>query len=81
MAEIATIARPYAEALFKATAAPDLGGTAAWLDELALIAANPQLLQFADNPTVTASQVFDVISGVARSTLPDAARNFLRAVI
>ncbi|MDR3452510.1 MAG: F0F1 ATP synthase subunit delta [Rhodoferax sp.] len=84
MAEIATIARPYAEALFKATtqgAAPDLGGTAAWLDEFAAIAANPQLQQFADSPAVTPNQVFDVISGVARSALPDAAKNFLRAVI
>ena len=49
MAESATIARPYAEALFKACAA-DLSGAAAWLDEFAVIAANPQLLQFADSP-------------------------------
>lgn len=47
MAELATIARPYAEALFKASAA-DLSGTAAWLDELAAIAGNAQLLQFAE---------------------------------
>jgi len=40
MAELATIARPYAEALFKASAA-DLSGTAAWLDELAAIAGTP----------------------------------------
>ena len=37
MAELATIARPYAEALFK-TATSDLEGTSAWLDELAAIA-------------------------------------------
>ncbi|MDO9404540.1 MAG: F0F1 ATP synthase subunit delta [Polaromonas sp.] len=80
MAELATIARPYAEALFKASA-KDLGATAAWLDELAAIAANDQLQQFAGNPSVTASQAFDVISGVAKSTLPDAAKNFLRAII
>ena len=36
MAELATIARPYAEALFKASSA-DLAGAAAWLDELAAI--------------------------------------------
>ncbi|SDP70181.1 ATP synthase F1 subcomplex delta subunit [Rhodoferax sp. OV413] len=80
MAEIATIARPYAEALFKATSS-DLDGTAVWLDELAAIAANPQLLQFADNPKVEVGQVFDVIAGVAKSALPDAARNFLRMAI
>ncbi len=80
MAELATIARPYAEALFKASAS-DLGGTATWLDELASIAANVQLQQFAGNPGVTVAQTFDVISGVAKTALPEAAKNFLRVVI
>jgi F-type H+-transporting ATPase subunit delta len=80
MAEIATIARPYAEALFKASAS-DLAGTAVWLDELAAIAGNSQLLQFADNPKVEAGQVFEVIAGVAKSALPEAAKNFLQLVI
>ena len=52
MAELATIARPYAEALFKASGA-DLGATAAWLDELAAIAADAQLQQLADNPKIS----------------------------
>ncbi|MEQ1658258.1 MAG: F0F1 ATP synthase subunit delta [Hylemonella sp.] len=80
MAELATIARPYAEALFKATAA-DLAGAAVWVEELAVIAGNPQLQQFAENPNATAQQVFDVIAGVAKAPLNDAAKNFLRAVI
>jgi len=84
MAELATIARPYAEALYKActgAAGADLGSVAAWVDELAAIAANPQLRQLADNPKVTADQVFAVFTGVARSALPDMAKNFLRTVI
>ncbi|MES2976775.1 MAG: F0F1 ATP synthase subunit delta [Pseudomonadota bacterium] len=80
MAELATIARPYADALFKASSS-DLAGTAAWLDELAAIAGNQQLLQYADNPKVTSEQTFALITGVAKSALPDAAKNFLRAVI
>ena len=80
MAELATIARPYAEALFKAQAS-DLAGTAAWLDELAAVADNDQLQQFADNPRVTDAQVFDLISGVVRTALPEAGKNFLRLVI
>jgi len=80
MAELATIARPYAEALFK-TAGSDLAGTAAWLDELAAIASNVQLQQYAGNPSVTSAQTFEVISGVAKGKLPEAAKNFLRAVI
>lgn len=80
MAELATIARPYAEALFKASTA-DLSGAAVWLDELAAIASNAQLQQYAGNPGVTSKQTFDVVAGVAKTTLPAAAENFLRAVI
>ena len=80
MAELATIARPYAEALFKSSKA-DLQGAAAWLETLAAIASDRQLLQFADNPKARDQQVFDVITGVVKAPLPDAAKNFLRTVI
>ena len=80
MAEIATIARPYAEALFKAAGA-NAGSVAVWLDELATVAGNLQLLQFADNPKSSQAQVFDVISGVVKTALPEMGQNFLRAVI
>ena len=83
MAEIATIARPYAEALFKSCSqtGSDLGATVAWVEELAAIAADPQLRQLADSPKVNPEQVLGVITGVARSALPDAARNFLRVIL
>ena len=80
MAELATIARPYAEALFKAQAS-DLAGTAAWLDELAVVADNAQLQQFADSPKASDEQVFELVSGVLRTALPEAGKNFLRLVI
>ncbi len=80
MAELATIARPYAEALFESSKA-DLQGAAAWLETLAAIASNRQLLQFADNPKARDQQVFDVIAGVVGAPLPAAATNFLRTVI
>ncbi len=80
MAEIATIARPYAEALFKACG-QDAAGTAAWLDALAAVAADARLLQFADSPKVTPQQVFDLIGGVLKGPLPTAGQNFLRTVI
>ena len=80
MAELATIARPYAEALFKASSI-DIGGTSAWLDELAAIASNVQLQQYAGNPGVTSAQTFDVMAGVVETALPEAAKNFLKAVI
>ena len=47
MAELATIARPYAEALFKSAGA-DLNGASQWLESLAAVAGNAQLLADAE---------------------------------
>ena len=80
MAEFATIARPYAEALFKVSKS-DVGATATWVGALKSIAENQQLQQFALNPNVTNAQVYDVIAGVAKVDLPEIAKNFLRTVI
>ncbi|MFN3610735.1 F0F1 ATP synthase subunit delta [Tepidimonas sp.] len=80
MAELATIARPYAEALFKAAAA-QAADASEWLDELAAIAGQEQLQAFAADPKVRAEQVFDVITGVMKTSLPEIGRNFLRTVI
>lgn len=80
MAELAIIARPYAEALFKAA-----GGAAAGLTgqmrALSAVAANEQLRQFADNPKVGTAQVFDVVTGAAQTTLDAKVSNLLQAVI
>lgn len=80
MAELATIARPYAEALFQAAKA-DAPATAAWLEELAAIAANDQLLQFADNPKVSVDLVFDTVTSVVKAKLSEQGRQFLRLLI
>jgi F-type H+-transporting ATPase subunit delta len=80
MAELATIARPYAEALFKSANA-DLNAAAVWLDELAVIAQNGQLQQFASNPKVSSTQVYDLIAGLMKAALSEQGKNFLRTVI
>lgn len=80
MAELATIARPYAEALYKATSSA-ADATLGWLDPLAAVAADGRLQAFAANPKVAVSQVFDLIAGLVPQGLPDAGRNFLQAVL
>ena len=80
MAELATIARPYASGLFQAAQA-DLDGASAWLDALAAVAGNAQLLDFAANPKVGDQQVFDVILAALPEGLPEVGRNFLRLLI
>jgi F-type H+-transporting ATPase subunit delta len=81
MAELATIARPYAEALFKAVGANDAVGVAGQVGALAQVASDPQARQFADNPKVTAPQVFELMTSVVKASLGDAVKNLLRAVI
>ena len=81
MAELATIARPYAEALFKA--APE-AEQSAWVEQmsaLAQVASDAELRSFADNPRVTQDQVFDVITKAAKVALAPAVANFLRTVL
>jgi F-type H+-transporting ATPase subunit delta len=81
MAELATIARPYAEALFQVAGKGDLKQASGQLDAIAAVAANAQMRQYADNPKATVDQVFDVITSVVKSPLSDATRNLLRAII
>jgi F-type H+-transporting ATPase subunit delta len=76
MAELATIARPYAEALFKS------GGDAAAAEQvqaLGRIAREPRLRQWADNPKVKDGEVYDLVAGLV--SLTPAVQNFLRTVI
>jgi F-type H+-transporting ATPase subunit delta len=80
MAELATIARPYAEALFQAVKT-DLSGAQVWVEDLAAIAGDAGLQQFAANPRATSQQVYDLIAGIAKTALPAPAQNFLRTVI
>ena len=83
MAELATIARPYAEALFKSAGA-DAAALNAQLAALATLADSPQLRQFADSPKVAAAQVFDLVSGAAQEkglALDAKIANLLRAVL
>jgi F-type H+-transporting ATPase subunit delta len=76
MAELATIARPYAEALFKS------GGDAAAAEQvqaLGQIARDARLRGWADNPKVNDGQVYDFVAGLLSLSPP--VQNFLRAVI
>ncbi|HET9645962.1 MAG TPA: F0F1 ATP synthase subunit delta [Burkholderiaceae bacterium] len=84
MAELATIARPYAEALFNAAVetGADARDLADQLQALGQVAANHDLQQFAQDPKVTPQQVFDVVMGALTFvSLSPLAQNLLRTVI
>jgi len=80
MAEIATIARPYADALFKSSAGAH-AATSQWLDSMAAVASDPDLSQFAANPKSTVAQVLALVEGVMQEPLTAVAQQFLRTVL
>jgi F-type H+-transporting ATPase subunit delta len=80
VAEIATVARPYAQAVFEACG-DDVAGAQGWLNGLAQIVADSDLLRLASNPKVGSTQVFEVIQGALGGALPTRGVNFLRTVI
>ena len=81
MAELATIARPYAEALYKAAGPSDASALLAQVQALAAVAGSPDMLRFADNPKVTPEQVISVLTGVVRTPLDAKVDNLLRTVV
>lgn len=80
MAEIATIARPYAEALFKALGGSDAAAVSADLDAFASVAADPQVRVFADNPKIEAASVVELVAKAAGRTADAKVMNLLTAV-
>ena len=87
MAELATIARPYAEALFQAAGGAGAGSSGAMKSQLAALsalAADPTLRELAGNPKISAAEVFGVIAGVAQQkgvSLDSKVSNLLRTVL
>lgn len=81
MAELATIARPYADALFKAIGSDDAAQLAQQVEAVAAVAGNEQLLQFAANPKTDAAQVAALVSGVVKTALLPKIGNLLQACI
>jgi F-type H+-transporting ATPase subunit delta len=82
MAEPVTIARPYAEAVFKL--ARDKGALAAWSEALALldaVIADPLLQRHIGDPRVGAQQLESLILGVAGDRIDGAARNLVQVLI
>jgi F-type H+-transporting ATPase subunit delta len=81
MAELATIARPYAEALDRSVTGADALALIAQLQALAAVAGHPDMHQLADNPKVKPQQVLEVLTGVVKVPLDPKVTNLLRTVV
>jgi F-type H+-transporting ATPase subunit delta len=79
--ETATIARPYADAVFKlADSEGKLGDWSRLLGRLAAIASDPNVTPLLGDPKVTSEQLYDLIAAAA-GDLPPAAQSFVRVLI
>ena len=85
MAEISTIARPYAEALLKAVKDSKEEGLAdkllPVLDVLDEIVEDPKLKELSNDPSLTVNQTYDLIRGMLGDKVPAEAENLLKLVI
>jgi F-type H+-transporting ATPase subunit delta len=81
MAELATIARPYAEALDQSVSGDQALALISQLQALAAVAGHPDMQQLADNPKIQPQQVIDVLTGVAKARLDAKVVNLLRTVV
>ena len=81
MAELATIARPYAEALFRVAKAGNLPAWSDLVSEMAQVAAHPGVKALAHNPNVTDQQIAETFLAVLKSPLNAEAKNFIGMLV
>jgi F-type H+-transporting ATPase subunit delta len=82
MAELATLARPYAEAVFKL--ARESGDFARWSETLAFLESvtqDPQFIEIAANPKVSKETLRNLLLDIGGETLDEAGKNLLRLLV
>lgn len=81
MSELSTLARPYAEAVFRmAQGENDLAGWSSRVQSLALIVSDAQLARLIADPAVAADRVASVIIDVAGGALGERGGNFVKVL-
>jgi F-type H+-transporting ATPase subunit delta len=83
MAELATVARPYAEALFRVAQAgkENLGQWSELVSELAQVGEHTEVQAFARNPNVSDSTVATTILSLVKSPVNEEVKRFLAMLI
>jgi F-type H+-transporting ATPase subunit delta len=81
MAEISTIARPYAQAAFDVAQSDNaLSSWATFLSDAATVASQPEVHEIAGNPRITPAQLLSVFEAAVGMT-HGSQRNFLTALV
>ena len=77
MAELATIARPYAEALFRVAQKSNLSAWADLVSEMSQAAQNKDVIALVQNPKVPATKVAEIFVSVLKSPTNQEVKNFI----
>ncbi|MBC3916536.1 F0F1 ATP synthase subunit delta [Undibacterium sp. CY18W] len=80
MAEIATIARPYAEALFRVAQTGNLSAWSELVTEMAQVGAHSDVQALAHNPKVSADQKAEIFLSAIKSPVTAEAKNFINTL-
>jgi F-type H+-transporting ATPase subunit delta len=81
MAELATIARPYAEALFRVAKTGNLQAWSELVSELAHVATHPDVQALSRNPKVTDQQIVDTLLALLKSAVNDEIKNLVSMLV
>jgi F-type H+-transporting ATPase subunit delta len=81
MAELATIARPYAEALFRVAKSGNLAAWSSLVSEMAQVAAHPEVKALAQNPKATDRQTAELFKAALKSPMTAEAGNFIDMLV
>jgi F-type H+-transporting ATPase subunit delta len=81
MAELATIARPYAEALFRVAKSGNLSAWSDLVSEMAQVASHPDVQALAQNPKLSDQQIGETFMALLKSPLNDQVGNFIMMLV
>jgi len=81
MAELATIARPYAEALFRVAKNGNLSAWSDILSEMEQVGSHPDVKALVDNPNLTNSQVGDTILALMTTSVSNEVKNLIEMLV
>jgi F-type H+-transporting ATPase subunit delta len=84
MAELATVARPYAEALFRVAREDQIFSLTAWstlVSEMTQVASHPDVRLLAHNPTLSDSLVAETFLSLLEFSPNDQAKNFVYMLV
>ena len=79
--EIATVARPYAEALFQIAQKQDLTQWSPLIEALANIGSHPQVLEVANNPNLRKDQIAEILFSIFRCENDELVKNFIQVLV